>query len=130
MRALVVEDDFTSRMLLVKIINAFFEVDVAVNGEEAVQAFETALMDGRPYDLLLMDIMMPEMDGITALERMHEIAGDEGFDKTKVIMITALSDPKTIIKSFHDGLASAYIVKPVERGQIYSELEKLGFISK
>jgi two-component system chemotaxis response regulator CheY len=130
MRALIVEDDFTSRTLLVKIINAFFEVDIAVNGEEAVQAYETALDAGKPYDLLLMDTMMPEMDGITALERMEELAGKEEFKKTKIIMITALSDPKTVIKSFHDGWASAYIVKPVERGQIYSELEKLGFITK
>jgi two-component system chemotaxis response regulator CheY len=129
MRALVVEDDFTSRTLLVKIISSFFEVDAAVNGEEAVQAYLAAEEVGRPYDLMLMDIMMPEMDGISALEKIQELSEGRMLDRTKVIMTTALSDPKTVIKSFHDGWASAYIVKPVERDQLYKELEKLGFIS-
>jgi two-component system chemotaxis response regulator CheY len=129
MRALVVEDDFTSRTLLVKIINSFFEVDAAVNGEEAVQAYMAAQEEGRPYDLLLMDIMMPELDGISALERIQELCGGKMLERTKVIMTTALSDPKTVIKSFHDGWASAYIVKPVDRNQLYAQLEKLGLIS-
>ena len=45
-------------------------------------------------------------------------------------MVTALDEPKTVIKSFHDGEASAYIVKPVDRDKLFAELVKLGVIGK
>lgn len=45
-------------------------------------------------------------------------------------MTTALDDPHTVIKTFHDCGASAYIVKPVGKDKLYSELEKLGLLTK
>jgi two-component system chemotaxis response regulator CheY len=130
MRALVVEDDFTSRTLLTKMLGSFFEVDSAVNGQEAVQAYKRAMQEERPYDVMFMDIMMPEMDGISALERIQELNGESGLEPSKVIMTTALDDMKTVIRAFHDGWASAYIVKPVDKTKLYAELEKLGFIGE
>ncbi len=63
MRILVVEDDFISRRLLCRFLERFGECDVAINGNEAVNAVEHALQAGAHYDLICLDIMMPEMDG-------------------------------------------------------------------
>ncbi|MCA1987263.1 MAG: response regulator, partial [Desulfovibrio sp.] len=63
MRVLIVEDDFTSRKLMQTILSPYGDCDVAVNGREAVEAFQNALNSAKPYDLVCMDIMMPEMDG-------------------------------------------------------------------
>jgi len=131
MRALIVEDEFLSRKVLRSFLTTIFEVDIVVNGQEAVKAFELAHEEGRPYDLILMDIMMPEVDGVEALEHIRTLERDQHVkDPVKVIMTTALDDPKTVIRSFHDGEASAYIVKPVDKDKLFSELERLELIKK
>jgi two-component system chemotaxis response regulator CheY len=130
MRALIVEDEFLSRKVLKAFIMARFEVEIVVNGREAIEAFKLAHTEGQPYDLILMDIMMPEIDGIEALRHIREIEDREGLARAKVIMTTALDDPQTVMKSFYDGEASAYIVKPVVKEKLYRELEKLGLLNK
>ena len=131
MRALIVEDEFLSRKVLRSFLMTLFEVDVVVNGREAVEAFKLAHTEGQPYALILMDIMMPEVDGIEALSRIREMEEKESLrPKAKVIMTTALDDPQTVIKTFYDGEASAYIVKPVAKDKLYKELEKLGLLNK
>lgn len=130
MRALVAEDEFLGRKVLSVFLNTLFEVDVVVNGLEAVEAFKLAHQEGRPYDLLLMDIMMPEMDGLEALKQIRALEQERKIKpQVKVLMTTALDDPKTVIRSFHDGEASGYIVKPVRKDKLFEELKKLGFIT-
>ena len=129
MKALIVEDEFLSRKVLRSFLTTLFEVDIVVNGQEALSAFERGHEEGQPYDLILMDIMMPEIDGMEALERIRDIERERGLPNCRVIMTTALDDPKTVIRSFHDGEASAYMVKPVDKDKLYAELTKLGLIT-
>lgn len=131
MRALIVEDEFLSRKVLRSFLMTLFEVEIVVNGREAVEAFRLAHKENQPYDLILMDIMMPEVDGIEALHKIRTIEEKESFKpKVKVIMTTALDDPQTVIKSFYEGEASAYIVKPVSKDKLYEELTKLGLLNE
>jgi len=131
MRALIVEDEFLSRKVLRSFLMTLFEVEIVVNGREAVEAFKLAHTEEQPYDLILMDIMMPEVDGIEALHRIRTLEEKEALTpKVKVIMTTALDDPQTVIKSFYEGEASAYIVKPVAKDKLFKELEKLGLLNK
>lgn len=127
MRALIVEDEFLNRKVLTSFLSKIFDVDVATTGVELLKAFREAHDESRPFDLILLDIMMPELDGMEALERLR--AEEKKLDvdtPVKVIMTTALDDPNTVIRSFHDGAASAYIVKPVDRDKLFGELKKLG----
>ena len=130
MKALVVEDEFVSRKMLNTFLAPLFEVDVVVNGIEAVEAFSRAHEQKKPYDLIFMDIMMPEINGLEALELIRKIERENSLKPVKVIMTTALSDPKTLIKSFHDGEASAYIVKPLDKTKLMNELKKLKLITE
>jgi two-component system chemotaxis response regulator CheY len=131
MRALIVEDEFLSRKVLRSFLMTLFEVDIVVNGREAVEAFKIGHGENRPYDLILMDIMMPEVDGIEALQKIRDLETKHNYrPRAKVIMTTALDDPRTVIRTFHDGEASAYIVKPVAKDKLYAELEKLGLLNK
>jgi len=131
MRALIVEDEFLSRKVLRSFLMTLFEVEIVVNGREAVEAFRMGHGEGRPYDLILMDIMMPEVDGIEALQKIRDLETTHSYrPRVKVIMTTALDDPRTVIRTFHDGEASAYIVKPVAKDKLYAELEKLGLLHK
>lgn len=129
MRVLIVEDDFGSRRFLQALMRSIVEVDVVVNGREGVEAHQLALEEGRPYQLILMDIMMPEMDGHTALRevRRHETEiGVHYRDRVKVIMTTALEDPRNVVDAYHEGEADGYLVKPIDREKLFSLMTSLG----
>src|ERR1022692_2902118 len=97
MKTLVVEDDFTSRLVLQTFLSLYGECHVAVNGWEAVDAFRAALEGGQPYDLICMDIMMPEMDGRDAVKQVRALEEAHGVlsaSAAKIIMTTAVEDIK------------------------------------
>ncbi len=133
LRVLVVEDDFMVRQVLRDILEQNGAiVDIAVNGEEAVQAFRVAWRKEQPYDLLCMDIMMPVMDGHEALLKIREVEkalGVSGPEEVKVIMLSALDDAKTVMKAFYKGGATSYIVKPIEKERLLLEMQNIGLIA-
>ena len=69
MKVLIAEDDFISRKLLNTLLAPFGEVDIAANGKEAFTAVKMAIENNHPYDLICLDILMPELDGIMALKK-------------------------------------------------------------
>ncbi|HOX32159.1 MAG TPA: response regulator [Spirochaetales bacterium] len=130
MRILVVEDDFGSRRMMQKLLESYGDVDVVVDGEEAVEAFRLAWEESKPYDIVFMDIMMPKMDGQEALKRLRAYEREVGVKPTgeaKVIMTSVLEDPKNVIEAYYDGAATSYLVKPLDREKIEAELERFGF---
>lgn len=132
MRILIVEDEFTSRKLLTALLADFGDCDTASDGVECVTAFREALAAGTPYDLVCMDIMMPNKDGhqalkeIRAIEQEYDVATS---DEAKVIMVTALSDPKTVVKAYYKGGAAAYLPKPIEVESLHAILRDLDLIN-
>lgn len=131
MKTLIVEDDFLARSLLSTLLSEYGECHVAVNGREALLAIEQAFVDGEPYDLVCLDIMMPVMDGQQTLMELRKIEnnrGVRGLDMTKVIMITAIDDSKNIMKAFREGQCEAYLTKPLDRNKLISFVRDLGLI--
>lgn len=129
MRFLVVDDDFTSRSMIQKILRPFGDVEVAIDGEEAVEAFSQALKSGEPYDLITLDILMPNVDGQKALREIREIekeSGTEPGSQVKIIMISGLDDSEELHDAFFLGEATSYIVKPINKSLLLQEVEKLG----
>ncbi len=130
MKTLIVDDDFTSRKLLLKMLSGYGSCEVAVNGKEAVEAYKLALEEKEAYDLICLDIMMPEMDGQQVLKEVREIEhsrGINGLDGVKIIMTTALNDFKNIKKSFREQ-CEAYLVKPIEKEKLIKNLKDLNLI--
>ena len=130
MRFLIAEDDPAAQKLVQRYLTEYGTCDLASNGREAVNAYIDALNLKRPYDMILLDIMMPGMNGHQVLEAIRRVENDHeinGLDGVKVIMTTALSDSKNVIGAFREG-CEAYIVKPVKKEKLYEEMEKLGLI--
>ncbi len=131
MRSLVVEDDFISRLILQKMLSPFGSCDVAVNGKEAVQAFSIAMADNKPYDLICLDIMMPEMDGREALKiiRQKELEMNvQPQNEAKIIMITALDTAKEVIDAYYKGGCTSYLVKPISKVKIVQAITSLDLV--
>jgi two-component system chemotaxis response regulator CheY len=131
MRILIVEDDLSSRKILQKFLSEYGKCDIAADGAEAVKSFMQSWRESNPYDLICMDIMMPNMDGQEALKRIRDIEKEmdvSGSKEVKVIMTTALDDPGNVFKAFHKGGATSYIVKPISKNRLLEELTKLGLI--
>lgn len=132
MKALIVEDDFTNRKVLQQLLQPYAECDIAVDGQEALMAFKKAYETDVPYDLICLDIMMPELDGHQVLKeiRSYETERDIRYPKgVKVIMTTALDDPGNVLGAFRQG-CEAYVVKPISKTQLVHEMTKLGLIGE
>jgi two-component system chemotaxis response regulator CheY len=115
MRVLLVEDDFASRLLLQTFLSRYGECHIAVNGREAVEAFRAAIERKEAYDLICMDIMMPEMDGREAVRQVRAMEEARGIFSTrgaKIIMTTAVDDFREVVRCFQD-LCDAYVTKPI-----------------
>jgi two-component system, chemotaxis family, chemotaxis protein CheY len=131
MKTLIVEDDFISRTILKKILSPFGSCDTVVNGKEAVEAFCFAKDEGSQYDLICLDIMMPEMDGREALKIIRQKEKEHGVspkDEAKIVMITALDTPKEVIDAYYKGGCSSYIVKPIQKAKIIGHILDLGLV--
>jgi len=130
MKTLIVEDDFTCGLLLQEILKKYGPAHLAVNGRDAVEAVRVGLAAGEPYNLITMDVMMPEMDGQTALKeirRLEEERGMAAVEGAKVIMTTTMDDSKNILGAFKS-MCDAYLIKPVDKTKLLVHLKGFGFI--
>lgn len=127
MRILIVEDDFVSRTVLSRFLAGFGEVETAENGRIGLDKAEAARLDGRPFDLVTLDLMMPELDGHEVLRRLRAAeAGPATGSPTRVLMTTALDDLKNV-RTAYANLCDGYLTKPVRRAVLYEQLAALGF---
>ena len=130
MRVLIVDDDFYCRSMIHEILHPYAYCDMAVNGEEAVDAFRRAVVDGKPYDLVCLDLVMPDMDGQQTLREIRVIEKETKrapLLETKVIVTSMLEDRKETHDAFFLGGAASYLVKPITEDKLLAELRNLGF---
>ena len=132
MKVLIAEDDFASRKFLLRFLQQYGECDVTVDGQEAIEAFEMAMEDEEPYDLICLDIMMPGVDGYEALKAIRKMEEERDVpesDRVKIIMTTALNDGRNVTQAFSLGCV-AYTGKPSDKEKFLNELEKLGLVKE
>ena len=112
-RILVVDDDVNIRKSLEAILSAEgYDVDLAGDGKEAIRKSESAT-----YNIALIDIRLPDMDGVELLTRMRE-----SVPKTRKIIITGYPSMQNAIEAVNRK-ADAYIVKPVDVEKLLITIE-------
>lgn len=128
MRILIVEDELVSRLLLQKLLTVIGTCDIAVNGKEGIEAFTLAWKEKKPYGLICLDIMMPDMDGHEALRAIREREREMGIkglrEEVKILMTTALTDEKNVMDAFYWG-ATEYLFKPITKKALFEKLKAL-----
>ncbi len=127
MNILIIEDDVTSGKVLSRILQQYGTVSIATDGRQGIYFFKDALRNKIPYDLVFLDIMMPEIDGqevLMEIRKSEEMLGIYGLDSVKIIMTTALDDNKNIIQAFRSQ-CEGYLVKPILKDKVHAEIKRL-----
>jgi two-component system chemotaxis response regulator CheY len=106
------------------------ECQAAVNGTEAVEAFRIAMEQGKPYDLICMDILMPEMNGREAVRHIRAMEEARGILSTlgaKIIMTTTVEDVKEVILCYQE-LCDAYLMKPIDLTELIGQMKRFQLV--
>jgi CheY-like chemotaxis protein len=116
LRVLVVDDNATNRQILRHQIFAWkMQKGSAASGYEALKVLREAAAAGAPYDLALLDMQMPEMDGMTLAKA---IKADPAISRTRLIMLTSLGHRFSPEELKAVGL-DAYLIKPVKQSRLF-----------
>jgi two-component system, chemotaxis family, chemotaxis protein CheY len=129
MKILVVDDEMVSREKMKMIMSHFGQCEAVENGAQAMEAFAKAWESWTPYDLISLDVQMPQMDGIEVLGKIRGLELLKGVSenhRAKVVMVTARSDKGTIVSCIQGG-CNEYVVKPFDKATVAKKLAKLGF---
>lgn len=114
-KILVVDDNFANRQLLIEILRDYANCDIAVDGKEGWEAYQRSVSENSPYDVILLDIEMPELNGLQVLSMIREHEKKTGAaKKLPIIMVTAHSKP---FNDAFDRGCDDYILKPVNTAQ-------------
>lgn len=116
-KILAVDDEkHIVRLVEINLQKAGYEVVTAGNGREALEAVATA----RP-DLIVMDVMMPEMDGFAALQKLKE---NPATSSIPVIMLTAKAQDADVFKGWQSG-ADLYLTKPFNPAELLTFVQRI-----
>jgi len=128
MKILVVDDEMVSRTKMKLIMENFGECETADNGKDAFARFDKAHQEGKPFGLIMLDIDMPEMDGVQVLSEMIEAQIKlevSNTHKAKILMVTSFTDKDRVLICIQSG-CDDYIAKPFDINTIGKKLSKLG----
>ena len=124
MKSPVAGDDFTTMLLFQEIVGPYGECHITAKGREAIDAYQMARQEGKPYDLYFLDIMMPGMEG---QEVQKGIRRHEDFEGISLGMTTASKDRENIFSSFMRQ-CDEYLVKPINKSGLLQDIIEFGFI--
>lgn len=130
-RFLIAEDDALSRKILEDFFVEFAQCDTAEDGHEAFNLFEKAILDGKPYDLVCTDIIMPKVDGLDLIRKIRACEQSlpiVDYLTTKIFVISVSDSPKDMANAILECGCDDYVVKPFRRDQLRSLLEKFQLI--
>ena len=119
-KILLVEDNPDNRLLIKAFLKKFpIEIDEAENGQIAVNKFTN-----NKYDLVLMDMQMPIMDGYTATKTIREWEEKEDKESTPILALTAYAMKEDRDKTLKAG-CSDYLTKPIKKDKLLEALRRL-----
>ena len=131
MKALVIDDDKPTRQLLKAMISKIGECETAESGKKAIAAFVQAWQDWRPFDLILLDIRMPEMDGSQVLITIRALEKEKHIPhklKAKIVMISGVSEKELVMACLRDG-CDDFLVKPLETQSLFNKIRNFGLLT-
>ncbi len=131
MKCLIVDDEVFCREFVATLLRDVANCDQASEGGAALSKFAQAHQNDDPYDLVILDIMMPGMSGHDTAKAIRALEKDQpNAKKVNIIMLTALNSANDAMESFCEAQSAAYLVKPVSKDGLFNVISKLGLMKK
>lgn len=131
MKCLIVDDEMFCREFVATLLRTTADCHQASGGAEALEKYSAALASDEPYDLVIMDIMMPGMSGHEAAKAIRLIEKEQKLAKgVNLVMLTALNSASDAMDSFCNAQSAAYLVKPVSKDGLFTLMSKLGLLKR
>jgi len=129
MKILVVDDEIVSRKKMMKILNSFGSCEGVQNGKAALSVVKTSLAEWKLYDLITLDVSMPDISGIEVLNSIRELEKERGLaeeERAKILMVTSHSDMETVKACV--GKCDGYVIKPFNKEVMIEKMKKIGLL--
>lgn len=129
-KILLVEDNPVAQLLQKSIMSSFGVCDAVSDGEKALELFSLSLQEKSSYQIVLLDLVMPGIDGSEVLKKIRTIeekSNIRGLNRCNIIMITTTKDSSVLMDLFR-AETDAYIIKPLTKDKIERELKNLKLI--
>ena len=126
---LIADDQAIYRETLDIILQPYGNRVLVEDGAQAVHAFQQAMNAHDPFQLVLLDIQMPNMNGQEALLQIRQLEKQKYgplhmHERAFVLMQSSLDDPSQLMTAYKDGHCNGYILKPVDRDELIKRLQK------
>lgn len=132
MKTLIVDDVQIGGRVLATILAKYGQADACMSVREAVAQFQKAWKAKEPYDLVCLDISMPDIDGLKGLKilRLMEDKVDISEAQRAVIVMVSCNSNAQLMTACHDAGSNDYIVKPYTKNSIINNLRDLGLLEE
>lgn len=123
MRILLIDDEPIALTKMAIMLKETGACDKAANGIEATGLFVKAIGDNQPYDLVAIDIELPDITGLDLLSRFCQLEKENGTVPAKKVMVTAHSRVDYVIKAREQ--CDAFLVKPIRKEALLAKIAEL-----
>jgi CheY-like chemotaxis protein len=128
---LTVDDDEITQFHASQLLLAFGHNRMAYSGRDAIVRVEEAIAGGAGFDLILMDVMMPGLDGLTTVREIVRLYNEHKIPlerRPKIIMLSSVEEPETQIDALYSCGADYYMAKPLDEELLVKALEEMGLL--
>lgn len=128
MKILIMEDSLVNTRVLTNFLSKYGDCDTARNGDEGVEKYVKGLDAGAPFNLVTIDLEMPGMSGVEAMNKIRDVENERNADKSLIFTVSAHADQDHVIKSA--AYCQEFVRKPVEYAVLGKKLRKHGVKKK
>ena len=126
MKFLVIDDEMAALTKMKMLLSAYGDCTLATNATQALQQCAKAIQQGTPYNLITIDIHLPEISGLDLVAAINKLETSHKVQASKKIIVTASGTPDNLFQAKAKGCDS-FIVKPVKRDTLADKMAMLGF---
>ena len=126
MKTLIVDDEAISRTILADIMAPLGNITVTGRGKSAIGLYRQAMEASTPFDLMILDISMPDMDGRQVLRTVRGIEAGKKAGTAAKVVVTSARMSRSVIQECIDCGCDDYITKPVSESRLLKRLQNLG----